>query len=79
MKRNKKVLTFINRVGNLNFVLETMGVDVDDDEVATTGLNGLPEEFDYINTALDTLGEDYLSISLVKSRLPHGEKRQLLR
>lgn len=80
MKAGERVLVYINRVCNLSSTLKSMGVDVDDKELAMTVLNGLPSTYDYIITALDAVGDDSkFTFDLVKSRLLQEEQRNDMR
>ncbi len=42
MKENKKMLVYINRVLQMASVLQSMGVQIEDKEMAMAVLNGLP-------------------------------------
>ncbi len=58
MIEGEKMMTYINRVKTLASTLKTMGVDIDDQEIAMTVLTGLPSRFDNLISALDALGDD---------------------
>ncbi len=81
MKSGEKMLVYINRVRQMASVLESMGVAIDDKEMAMAVLNGLPKRFETIITALDAIGDDDPSISFdkVRSRLLQEEKRSTMR
>ena len=81
MENGEKVLTFINRVQQLASTLKSMGIDVDDKEVAMAVLNGLPPQYENLIVALDALGnEDKLfTLEFVKSRLLQEDERSSMR
>eukprot|EP00171_Calliarthron_tuberculosum_P022598 IDg22598t1 len=62
-------------------VLESMGVEIDDKEIAMAVLNGLPARYQPIITALDAIGDEDASFNLekVRSRLLQEETRSSLR
>ncbi len=76
MKSGEKMLVYINRVRQMASVLESMGVAIDDKEMAMAVLNGLPKRFETIITALDAIGDDDPSFTFdkVRSRLLQEEK-----
>ena len=47
MEEGEKVLTYINRVQQLAATLKSMGIEVDEKEVAMAVLNGLPPQYEY--------------------------------
>ena len=59
----------MNRVRQLGATLKSMGVDVDDEEMAMAARNGLPAQYEYIITALDAVsdGESRFTYDLVKT------------
>ncbi len=81
MKPGEKMLVYINRVRQMASVLESMGVEIDDKELAMAVLNGLPKRFETIITALDAIGDDDPSFTFakVRSRLLQEEKRCAMR
>ena len=81
MKGGEKALTFINRVQHLASILKSMGVDVDDQEIAMAVLNGLPPRYDSLIVALDALGNEdkIFTLDFVKSRLLQEETRANMR
>lgn len=81
MLNQEKMLSYINRVRQLAAVLKTMGVDVDDKEIAMAVLNGLPEKYETLVTALDAIGDADVTFTLdiVKSRLLQEEQRANIR
>ena len=81
MQEGEKVLTFINRIQQLASTLKSMGIDVDEKEVAMAVLNGLPPQYENLIVALDALGnEDKLfTLEYVKSRLLQEDERASMR
>ncbi len=73
----KENLPQTNRIRQLASTLRSMGVEVDDKEMAMAVLNGLPERFNILISALDALGNENETFSLefVKSRLLQEEQR----
>ena len=70
MQANEKMLTYINRVVHLSSILKSMSVQMDSEEISMAVLNGLPQKYDNIVTALDALGhESTFTLEFVKSRL----------
>lgn len=45
MRGNEKMLVYINRVRQMASILESMGIDIDDKELAMAVLNGLPDKY----------------------------------
>ena len=41
MQEDEKVLTYVNRVQHLAYILESMGLEIDDKEMGMAVLNGL--------------------------------------
>lgn len=64
MLANENMHVYINRVRQISFVLESMGVDIDDKELAIAVLNGLPEHYQQILTALDAIGDEDNSFTI---------------
>jgi hypothetical protein len=58
-----------------------MGVEIDDNEMAMALLNGLPDRFDGLISALDALGNEdkIFTFEFVKSRLLQEEQRADMR
>lgn len=79
MKPDENVLSFMSRDGQLASVLMSMGVELDDSEIATAVPSVLHNEFYYIINTLDAFGKESLSHDLIKSRLFQEEKRFALR
>ncbi len=76
-KKNENILAFTNRIRQLASTLKSMGVDIDDKEMAMTVLNGLPARFNSLISALDAFGneDEAFSLDFVKSRLLQEEQR----
>lgn len=53
MHENESVLSFCNRIRQLAATLKSMNVAIDDAEMVMAVLNGLPERFDSLISALD--------------------------
>ena len=81
MHDNEQIITYVNRVRLLASTLKSMGVEIDDKELAMAVLNGLPERFDSLICALDALGNENETFTLefVKSRLLQEEQRMKMR
>lgn len=77
MSESEDVITFITRVRQLASSLKSMGVTIDNGEMAMAVLNGLPDRFDSLISALDALGNDdkVFTLDFVKSRVPQEEQR----
>ncbi len=69
MQEDENILAFTNRIRQLASTLKSMGVNIDDKEMAV--LNRWPERFNSLISALDALGNEAETSSLdfVKSRL----------
>ena len=81
MAEGEKIMTYINRVKTLAATLKSMGVDIDDQEIAMTVLCGLPPRFDNLISALDALGDDpeLFTLDFIKGRLLQEEQRSEIR
>ncbi len=77
MLADDRILAYTNRIRQLASTLKSMGVEIDDKEMAMAVLNGLPERFNNLISALDALGNENetFSLELVKSRLLQEEQR----
>ena len=78
MTEGESVLSFSARVRQLAASLKSMGVTVDDKEMAMGFLCGLPETFDSLISALDALIDDNknFTFQFVVSRCQQEEQRQ---
>ena len=74
---SESALQFSNRIRQLASTLKSMKVTVDESEMAMALLNGLPETYDSLISALDALHgeEDDLRLDYVKSRVIQEEQR----
>eukprot|EP00171_Calliarthron_tuberculosum_P023184 IDg23184t1 len=81
MLDGEKILKYANRIRQLATTLKNMGVDIDDNEMAMALLNGLPDRFDSLISALDALGNEdkIFTFEFVKSRLLQEEQRADMR
>ena len=81
MNDGEKVLGFASRIRQLAATLKSMGVTIDDSEMAMALLNGLPDRFDGLISALDALGNDekLFTFEFVKSRCQQEEQRHAKR
>ena len=81
MHQSENVITFINRIKTLASTLKSMNVIIDDSEMAMAVLNGLPDDYDHLISALDALGNEDESFTLefVKSRILQEEQRMNMR
>ena len=77
MIESESILTYVTRIRQFADTLKSMGVDIDDKEMAMAVLNGLPDRFDNLISALDALGNEDSAFCLefVKSRLLQEEQR----
>ena len=78
---SETILEFANRMCQLAATLKSMNVDIPDSELAMALLNGLPEQYAPIITALDAIGDDddSLSFDFVKARIMQEEQRIKMR
>eukprot|EP00171_Calliarthron_tuberculosum_P016921 IDg16921t1 len=58
MQDGEKMLVYINRIRQMGLILQSMDVIIDDKEMAMAVLNGLPQRFETIITALDAIGDE---------------------
>ena len=81
MNEGEKVLAFAARIRQLAATLKSMGVKIDDEEMAMGLLNGLPDRFDGLISALDALGDDtkVFTFDFVLSRCEQEEQRHTQR
>ena len=71
------VLQNSNRIRQLAATLKSMNVEISESEMAMALLNGLPEEYNALISALDAIDEDEskLNFEFVKSRIIQEEQR----
>eukprot|EP00171_Calliarthron_tuberculosum_P021771 IDg21771t1 len=81
MAESEKIMAFAARVRQLASTLKSMSVPIDDNELAMSFLNGLPERFDSLIGALDALGDNdkMFTFSYVISRCEQEEQRHFHR
>ena len=81
MKETETVLQFSNRISLLSLRLKAMEVKIDESEMAMALLNGLPDAFHPLISALDALGtkDGTLNFEFVKSRVMQEEQRIKIR
>ena len=81
MEHGENMLTYLNRVKQFAATLKSMGVEIDDQELAMATLNGLPSTYESLIVALDALvnKERCFTFELVKSRLLQEDQRALER
>ena len=58
MSPDESVLQFSNRILQLSATIKSMNVEISESEMAIALLNGLPEEYNVLISALDALDED---------------------
>ncbi len=77
MEGNESVLKFANRIRQLAASLKSMNVDIPQSEMAMALLNGLPQEYNALISALDAVEDDdaELDWEFVKSRVMQEEQR----
>ncbi len=64
MLADERILACTNRIRQRASAEKSMGVEIDDKEMAMAVLNGLPERFNNIVSALDALGNENKNFSL---------------
>ncbi len=81
MTETESVLQFSNRIRHLSLTLKSMSVRIDESEMAMALLNGLPDHYHPLISALDALGseEDELKFEFIKSRVMQEEQRIKMR
>ena len=74
---NETVLKFANRIRQLAASLKAMNVDIPQSEMAMALLNGLPQEYNALISALDAVDDNgsELDWEFVKSRIMQEEQR----
>ncbi len=75
MREDGNILEFTNRIRQLASALKSMGVDIDDKEISMAVLNGLPERFNSLISALDALGNEDEAFSLDFFQEPSTSRR----
>ena len=77
MSPDESVLQFSNRIRQLSSTLKSMNVIISESEMAMALLNGLPEEYNALISALDAIDEDEtkLNFEVIKSRVIQEEQR----
>lgn len=77
MTENETIIKFSNRIRQLASTLKNMNVDVSESEMAMALLNGLPDAYHPLISALDSIDSDghELSWEHVKSRVLQEEQR----
>lgn len=80
-QEEESVLQFSNRIRQLAATLKSMSVTVDESEMAMAMLNGLPDAYDPLISALDAIGgqDEKLEFDYVKSRVIQEEQRSDIR
>ncbi len=81
MDETEKLLEFAGRIRQYASTLKSMGVDVEDQDMAMTMLSGLPTRFDMLISALDAISDDNtkFTFDFVVSRAQQEELRHLER
>ena len=77
MNTDESVLQFANRIRQLAATLKSMSVVISESEMAMALLNGLPEDYSALISALDAIDEDEtkLKFEFIKSRIMQEEQR----
>lgn len=80
-EESESILQFSNRIRHLGSTLKSMNVTIDENEMAMAFLNGLPDPYDPLISALDAVGneESKLDFDHVKSRVMQEEQRMGMR
>jgi len=78
---NESILQFSNRIRHLAATLKSMNVLISGSEMAMALLNGLPEDYNALISALDAIDEDEneLDFEFIKSRIMQEEQRITIR
>jgi len=78
---DETILQFANRIRHLGSTLKSMNVIINENEMAMAFLNGLPDPYDSLISALDAVGneESKLEFDHVKSRVMQEEQRMGMR
>ena len=81
MNETETVLQFANRIRQLASTLKSMNVTIDESEMAMALLNGLPDQYNSLISALDAIGneDDKLEFDHVKARIMQEEQRMSMR
>ena len=81
MGTEESVLQFANRIRQLAATLKSMNVIISESEMAMALLNGLPEEYNALISALDAIDEDEtkLRFEFIKARIMQEEQRIAMR
>ena len=81
MNSTETTLQFANRIRHLASTLKSMNVSISESETAMALLNGLPEEYTALISALDAIDEDEtkLNFEFIKSRVMQEEQRIMMR
>lgn len=81
MNSNESVLQFSNRIRHLAATYKSMSVLISESEMAMALLNGLPDEYNALISALDAIDEDEseLDFGFIKSRVMQEEQRISMR
>ncbi len=81
MSAEKSVLQFATRIRQLAATLKSMNVMISESEMAMALLNGLPEEYNALISALDAIDEDEtkLRFEFIKARIMQEEQRIAMR
>ena len=81
MHDNEKLLAFAARIRQMAATLKSMSIAIEDSEMAMALLNGLPDRFDSLISALDASYTDdkSLTFELVQSRCLQEEQRHAQR
>ncbi len=81
MNSGESILQFCNRINHLAASLKSMNVQISESEKAMALLNGLPEEYNALITALDAVDEreGELDFDFIKSRVMQEEQRIAIR
>ncbi len=77
MQENESVLKFSNRIRQMAATLKSMGCLISNSEMAMALLNGLPDEYNALISALDAIDSDEseLDWEFIKSRIMQEEQR----
>jgi hypothetical protein len=77
MNSEESVLQFSNRIRQLAATLKSMNVEISESEMAMALLNGLPDDYNALISALDAIDEDEtkLHFDFIKARIMQEEQR----
>ena len=71
MEKGQRMLEHMNYIKTLSEHLEAVGDAVAENDLVIILISSLPEDYNYLITALETIAEDKLTWDYVRDRLIH--------